>query len=168
MSDAAGHHAPMGIGLGTAAGIIAADQGSKWWASATLAGSGIPILPGYFDLELVHNVGAAFGLFTGLDPVWRVAFLVGVAVAATVLLLAMLWRSTRLWTTLAIGLVLGGALGNLIDRLRLGWVVDFLHVHWHDLSWPVFNLADSAISVGVAMLLWDGFKTVEETPEHGQ
>ncbi len=156
------HKGALGIGLVTATLVILADQASKWWASNTLAQKGITILPGFFDLDLVHNAGAAFGLFSTLDPDWRVGFLAGVAIVATTLLLVMLYRSEWLWTTLGIGLVLGGALGNLIDRIRFGWVVDFLHVHWHDLSWPVFNLADCTISIGVAMLIWDGFRESEE------
>jgi signal peptidase II len=138
------------------------DQLSKWYASRELANRGITILPGFFDLELVHNMGAAFGMFAELPPGWRSLILVGVALVATVLILLLLHKTDKMWEALGLGLVLGGALGNLLDRLRNGWVVDFIHLHWHDLSWPVFNLADSAITVGVGLLLWDSFQKKQE------
>ncbi|MBF0368211.1 MAG: signal peptidase II [Magnetococcales bacterium] len=135
--------------------VLLADQITKWWMTALLADRGITLIPGFLDLVLVHNLGAAFGVFTDLPPFWRELLLVGVAALATVAILILLWRTETLWMTYALALVLGGAVGNLIDRLRFGWVVDFIHVHWHDLSWPVFNLADSAITLGIGLLLWD-------------
>ncbi|MBF0162822.1 MAG: signal peptidase II [Magnetococcales bacterium] len=151
------------LGLLTTLLVVWVDQLSKVYASAALAESGYTLLPGYFDLELVHNMGAAFGLFAGLSPGWRSLILIGVALLATLFIGILLRKTDRLLEAISLGLILGGALGNLWDRLRYGWVVDFIHLHWHDLSWPVFNLADSAISIGVALLLWDSFRTTGTT-----
>ena len=151
------------LGLLTTLLVFVLDQLSKWYASHLLAERGISVLPGYFDLELVHNLGAAFGLFATFPSGWRSLILIGVALLATLFIGVLLNKTVRLWEAFGLGLILGGALGNLLDRLRNGWVVDFIHLHWHDLSWPVFNLADSAISIGVALLLWDSFRTTGTT-----
>ena len=155
------------FGLLVATLVLLADQISKWYASKVLITGSITILPGFFDFELVHNLGAAFGLFADFLPLWRDIFLISVAVFATLFVLFLLYKTPGRWEALGLGLVLGGALGNLIDRLRLGWVVDFIHLHWHDLSWPVFNLADSAISIGVVLMLLDSWRprTVSTIPE---
>ncbi len=148
----------MRFGLLLASGVVVLDQASKWLALRMLADGPVILLPGFFDFVLVHNLGAAFGLFTNLPATWRVALLAGVALAAMALLIHFLRHSHTAWNAVALGLVLGGAVGNLVDRIRWGWVVDFIHVHWHDLSWPVFNIADSGISVGITMLLWDSLR----------
>ncbi|MBF0589206.1 MAG: signal peptidase II [Magnetococcales bacterium] len=154
-------HSMMRWGLVMAALVLVLDQLTKVWASADLMGRKIVLVQNYFDLILVHNLGAAFGMFAGLDPVWRLLFLTSVAVLAMGLILYLLWQSQDLWGASSLGMVLGGAIGNQIDRLRLGYVVDFIHLHWHDLSWPVFNIADSAITVGIGMLLWESFRKPE-------
>ncbi|MBF0153296.1 MAG: signal peptidase II [Magnetococcales bacterium] len=146
-----------GFGVALALLVLVADQVTKWIATQALGQGSVVILPGYLDLVIVHNVGAAFGLFTGLPTTWRIGILAGVAIVAIVLMLHLLRQAESYWSASALALVLGGALGNLMDRLRLGWVVDFVHVHWHDLSWPVFNLADSAITLGIGILLWEHF-----------
>ncbi|MBF0190427.1 MAG: signal peptidase II [Magnetococcales bacterium] len=149
----------MGVGLLWAVVVFALDQGSKWLATRDLADQGITLIPGFFDLVLVHNVGAAFGLFTGMAAEYRVIFLCSVAALASVLIVWMLLGAETRILVAGLGLLLGGALGNLLDRVRFGWVVDFLYVHWHDLSFPVFNLADCAISAGVGLLLLDHLLT---------
>ncbi len=145
------------LGILVALLVFIADQASKWVATQGLPEGGLVILPGFLDLVIVHNYGAAFGLFTGLPPSWRIGILTGVAIVAIVLMLHLIRQTTNVWSAAALALVLGGAVGNLVDRLSLGWVVDFIHVHWHDLSWPVFNVADSAITLGIGILLWDHF-----------
>ncbi|MBF0627134.1 MAG: signal peptidase II [Magnetococcales bacterium] len=145
----------LGAGLLLGAVVFGLDQWSKEIASLELARQGITLLPGFFDLVLVHNVGAAFGLFTEMQADYRVYFLSGVAVVASVVILTMLRTARSGVLVTGLGLLLGGALGNLSDRIRFGWVVDFLYFHWHDLSFPVFNLADCAISAGVGLLLLD-------------
>ncbi|MBF0110339.1 MAG: signal peptidase II [Magnetococcales bacterium] len=151
------------VGIPLALGVFLIDQWSKWMAVAELgSGRRIILWENFFDLVLVYNVGAAFGMFKDLEPGWRHLVLGGVAVVAVVAIVIVLGRTTSLWLIGGMAFILGGALGNLVDRIRLGKVVDFLHVHWHDLSWPVFNLADSAITVGVAMLLLDYFLNDED------
>ncbi|MEG3641043.1 signal peptidase II [Magnetococcus sp. PR-3] len=145
------------FGLLTALFTLVLDQLTKVWAEQELVKGSIDLIPGYFDFTLVHNLGAAFGMFTDLAPFWRQILLVGVAVLACVMILLMLRSAQARYSAVALGMIMGGALGNLLDRVRLGWVVDFIHVHWQDLSWPVFNIADTAISVGVAMILLEGF-----------
>jgi signal peptidase II len=145
---------------GLALAVLAADQLTKAWASASLMyGVPVVVLP-VFDLTLLHNTGAAFSLLAD-QPGWQRWLFSGLAVGISGLLAWWLWRlpadGHRLerW---AFTLVLGGALGNLVDRVRLGYVVDFLHFHWDSAYFPAFNLADSAITVGAALLILDAFR----------
>ena len=141
--------------LGLALAIIVADHLTKWWVSATLDyQEAIPVLP-FFSLVLVHNTGAAFSFLADAGG-WQRWFFIAVGAIATVIIVRLLKQhahETRLAFSLA--LVLGGALGNVIDRALLGHVVDFLYFHYQGFSWPAFNVADSAISVGAALLIWD-------------
>ncbi|MBF0157911.1 MAG: signal peptidase II [Magnetococcales bacterium] len=146
-----------------AAGVALVDQLTKLWAVEALAHRTVTIVTGFFDLELVHNLGAAFGLFSSWPELWRHALLIGVAVVATAVITRLLWQSSSRLEATTLALVLGGAIGNLIDRLRLGWVIDFIHWHWYQWSWPVFNIADSAITVGIALLLWQQFRRPPST-----
>ena len=142
------------LGLALAAVIVIADRLAKWWAIEALVDEpyGVEILP-VFNLILVWNQGISFGMLGGgAVPPWLLS-VVGLAIS----LVLVLWLrkvETRLLAA-AIGLVIGGALGNVIDRFRYGAVVDFLDLHWDDFHWPAFNLADAAISVGVVVLLMD-------------
>ncbi|MBF0342573.1 MAG: signal peptidase II [Magnetococcales bacterium] len=145
----------LSVGVALAAVVVALDQWSKWWAMRELANKGITLIEHFFDLVLVRNIGAAFGLFTGMGDEYRVLFLCAVAVVASGVILVMLRQAGSAILVVGLGMLLGGALGNLYDRLRYGWVVDFLYVHWHDWSFPVFNLADCAITVGVGLMLLD-------------
>ncbi|MEI9891099.1 MAG: signal peptidase II [Caulobacteraceae bacterium] len=152
-----------------AAAVAILDQLSKWWvldvAHLDLKGQ-IPVLP-FFRLTLVMNRGVSFGLMRADTPAgrWRLV------VAALIVVLALIWwvrKADRPLFATAIGFVIGGALGNnLIDRARIGQVVDFLDFSGLMFPW-VFNVADSAISIGVALLLWDSFfpgkKPVDGTP----
>jgi signal peptidase II len=140
--------------LGLAGAVIALDQLTKHWAvSALRYGERIEVTP-FFNLVLVYNPGAAFSFLSDAAG-WQRWFFVALALAVSVWLVVMLKRhAAELLLPAACALVLGGALGNVIDRLLYGAVIDFLDVHaggWH---WPAFNLADSAISLGVVMLLW--------------
>ncbi len=116
----------------------------------------IPIIDGLFNLTYVRNTGAAFGIFAGSHQAFRLPFLIGVSVLAIGFILVMLMRlrasATGLITALA--LILGGAIGNLIDRLAYGEVIDFLDVYWSEHHWPAFNVADSCITIGVAITLY--------------
>jgi signal peptidase II len=116
----------------------------------------IPVIEGFFYLTHVRNPGAAFGLFADGDPQIRLAIFIGVSVLAVAIILSFfrqLAPGDRL-SALALGLILGGAVGNLLDRVFRGEVVDFLHFRlWRGYSWPDFNLADSFIVVGVGFLV---------------
>jgi signal peptidase II len=145
-------------GLAVAAVVAILDQLSKAAVLSHFAGR----LPGdretitsFFNIALTFNRGISFGLFN--DGAGLNALVFSVAAAAIVaLLIFWLSRASSPFLAVAIGLIIGGAVGNVIDRLRLGAVVDFLDVHVGGLHWPAFNLADSAICIGVAVMLLDG------------
>jgi signal peptidase II len=144
--------------LGVALAVIVADHLTKFWVSSALDYQAfIPVLP-FFSLVLVHNTGAAFSFLADAGG-WQRWFFVAVGVIATVVIVRLLKRhahETRL--AFALALVLGGALGNVIDRVVLGHVVDFLYFHYKSFAWPAFNVADSAITVGAALLIWDSLR----------
>jgi signal peptidase II len=144
-----------------AAAVVAADQATKSMVLARFnVGEGV-VLTQYFNLVLVFNKGAAFS-FLADAPGWQTPLLVGFAMVASGVVAYLLVRSPGRWILNAgLALILGGALGNVIDRLRFGQVVDFLDFHaaaWH---WPAFNLADSAITVGAVFLILDGLRKHE-------
>ena len=141
--------APRLYGLAAAVAVFAADQASKLWV---LAAGGLPVeITPFFNIVLVWNRGVSFGMFGSAGPL----VLAALAGAVAVVLVVWMLRSPRRFEAVALGAVAGGAAGNILDRLTRGAVVDFLDFHiggWH---WYAFNLADSAITVGVAMLLFD-------------
>lgn len=138
-----------------AAGLTALDQASKWWVLLDIMNPprAIEILP-FFNLVLVWNRGISFGLFqAGSDAgKW---LLIGVAAIVCAVLLAMLRKAENRRTVAAVGLIIGGAAGNVIDRFVHGAVVDFIDVHAAGYHWPAFNIADSAIVVGAGLLILD-------------
>ena len=146
------------VGFVLAAVVIGIDQYTKALASAELQYR-IPVeITSWFDLMLAHNTGAAFSFLASAGG-WQRWFLAGVALVVSVVVgvwLTRLKRSEQL-LGIALGLVLGGGLGNLIDRVSLGYVVDFISWHYNDWYWPAFNIADSAICVGAVLLVWDSF-----------
>jgi signal peptidase II len=138
--------------------IVVCDQVAKLYVDAVmLPHQSITVSENYFDITYVRNPGGAFGLFARADR-WIVRpLLLGLSAFAVVIIM-LIYRSTpadRLAVRLAFSLILGGAIGNLIDRLRFDAVIDFLDVHWYHYHWPAFNIADAAITVGVAILCWD-------------
>jgi signal peptidase II len=148
------------LGLPMAAAVLAADQASKWWIleGVRLQEVGnVPLLrlgDAGLDLTMVWNRGVTFGMFAGDGPLAQ-GLLALLALAIAAVLLRWMARADNALTALALGAVTGGALGNVIDRVRFGAVVDFVDVHaagWH---WYVFNLADAAIVCGVVALLGD-------------
>lgn len=129
----------------------------------------LSVIPGFFDLTYVRNPGAAFGFLAQASPAFRSFFFSAVAVIAVFLILYFIIRhkeGTLLQTT-ALSLISGGALGNLLDRVRFGEVVDFLDFYVGSYHWPAFNVADSAISVGACLLLYEIFRKKEKQPEAG-
>ena len=139
----------------TALGVLVLDQLTKLLALGRLSpGRPIRLVDGFFSLTLVMNPGLAFGMLSSTPAPWRwvVAVLSMGALAVLAVVGARLLPSGGRVTRLGLGLIFGGAAGNLIDRGRFGAVVDFLDFYWRSYHWPAFNVADSAISVGVALL----------------
>ncbi|MBI2153821.1 MAG: signal peptidase II [Candidatus Rokubacteria bacterium] len=145
----------MRLALPVGAAILALDQVTKLLALSRLSpGVPVSVVDDVVALTLVMNPGLAFGLLGAVPPGWRwvVALLSLAALCALALLAVRLLPGGGWPAALALGLVFGGAVGNLIDRWRFGAVVDFIDVYWRVYHWPAFNVADSAISVGVALL----------------
>jgi signal peptidase II len=156
---------PREIGLIAAALALAADQGSKLfllYAGGFIhmqPGQSVPVLP-FFNLVMVWNPGISYGLFPASGPLGT-GLLVAVSLAAVAGLGWWLWGSTSRALTAGFGLVIGGALGNLIDRLLYGKVADFFHFYGFGYDWYVFNIADLAITLGAVAIIYDVLK-----PEH--
>lgn len=130
------------------------DQLSKMWIVKNLAlNEKINVLPGIFDITFVTNTGAAFGIFSGAES-WRKTFFLSVTLAAMVFIIYFYKHSRNATPFLLFGtsLIFGGALGNLIDRIRYSLVIDFLDFYINKWHWPAFNIADSAITVGAILL----------------
>lgn len=131
-------------------------------------GESVPVWHGYFSITYVRNTGAAFGFLATSNPAFRIPFFLMVPVVA-LLVISYLFRKLPdhdLRTATALSLVMGGAIGNLIDRMRFGFVVDFLDFHWnYQAHFPAFNIADSAICVGVGLLMLDLFKKEGMEPD---
>jgi signal peptidase II len=154
---------PVALGLGVAAVIVALDQATKWWLLLTMQqndGRFIEVA-GFFDIVLVWNRGVSFGMFNNDAGLNGLLFSL-LAAVIVVALLVWLRRAASPLIVIAIGLVIGGAVGNVVDRLRLGAVVDFLDFHLGSWHWPAFNVADAAICVGVGLMIVDGLLTRRE------
>ena len=115
----------------------------------------ITIIPGFFNLTHVRNRGAAFGILSGVPGVWRSLFFITVTFVAIAVIAALIRKTHERLLVIAFALIAGGAVGNVIDRIRYGEVVDFIQWYVKSYYWPSFNVADSAISVGVALLAID-------------
>lgn len=144
--------------------VVLLDFLSKRWVESALEfGQAIPVT-GFFNLVLAHNTGAAFSLLADAGG-WQRLFFGSIAAAASAVIVYLLVKhGQRTLFALALSLILGGALGNLIDRIRLGHVIDFLDFYVQNHHWPAFNLADSAIFAGAALLVWDSFRKPEVKP----
>lgn len=131
------------------------DQLSKLYVSSHLAlYRSITIVPNWFDITYTLNPGAAFSLFANLPGWFRSTFLVALSAFAIVVLLVLLARTHEVGaSSVGMALILAGAIGNLIDRAARGQVIDFIHVHYYTHSYPIFNLADSAITIGVVLII---------------
>lgn len=143
--------------LGVSLAVIVFDQLTKYIANAQLVyAQPLPVWPS-FNLTLLYNRGAAFSFLSDAGG-WQRWFFVAVSTIAAVLLTVWLRRlkSDQWMLALALSLVIGGAVGNLVDRLWLGYVVDFIQLYYKSFYWPAFNIADSAITIGAVLLVWDG------------
>lgn len=144
--------------LAVAAGVVALDQASKWAILGALRSGEVLAVSSFFNLVLVFNSGAAFSFLSEASG-WQRVFFIGVALAASAIIVALLWRNSGETVFCAgLALILGGALGNLWDRIDLGYVVDFLDFHAFGYHWPAFNAADSAITAGAVLLIFDSFR----------
>jgi len=139
-----------------AGAVVLVDQLTKAWVLAAFrTGETLVVLP-FFSLVLAFNTGAAFSFLAGASG-WQRWLFVALALAAAVLITVLLHRGGRAMYLAGLSLILGGAVGNVWDRLALGKVVDFLLIHYQDWYYPAFNVADSAITVGAGLLILDSF-----------
>ncbi|PLX88613.1 MAG: signal peptidase II [Desulfuromonas sp.] len=147
------------LALLTAGFGLVLDQLSKLYIDRTFhLYESVPVLDNFFHITYIRNRGAAFGILS--DNALRLPFFIIVSIAA---IIGMIWylrqlRADQHLSQLALGMILSGAVGNLIDRVRLGEVIDFIDVHWYTHHWPAFNVADSAICVGVGLLLLESWR----------
>ncbi len=147
----------LGLALALAAVVLVLDQASKWVIlTQVMAPPRVVEVTGFFNLVLTYNTGVSFGLFGGAAAAWKPWALGGLALAVSAGLLYWLARQPERRLGLAVGLIVGGALGNALDRAHQPGVVDFLDFHLAGWHWPAFNLADSSIFLGVAILVFDG------------
>ena len=147
------------IGLSVGAIVVVLDQLTKWLIRDVVLGTGpgrdIEVT-GFFNIVEVWNRGVSFGLFASDSP-WTPYLLSALAIAISIVLIVWLRKAETTFLALALGFVIGGAIGNVFDRFIWGQVYDFLDFHAAGYHWPAFNVADAAISVGVALVLLDGF-----------
>jgi signal peptidase II len=153
--------------LGWVLTILVLDQLTKMIVDRTMSlHQSIPIIDGFFSLTYVRNTGAAFGIFAGSHEAFRLPFLILVSVLALGFVVVMLKRLRDEETGLitALSLIIGGAIGNLVDRVLYGEVIDFLDFYWSNYHWPAFNVADSCITIGVLITLYYLIKAKGEDP----
>lgn len=138
--------------------VIALDQLTKHWIVQAFGFGESSAITSFFNLVLAHNSGAAFSFLAGAGGWQRLFFILVASAASAVILYLLRKHGQQTLFALALSLVLGGALGNLIDRIRWGYVVDFLDFYYGNHHWPAFNVADMAITGGVILLVWDSMR----------
>ncbi len=138
--------------------VLGADQATKYWAEHILGHYGVVPLTSFFDFSLAHNYGAAFGFLNDAGG-WQTIFFTSLAIVVSAVLAIMIWqlKAHERHLALAYTLIIAGALGNAIDRLVYGYVVDFIHLFYGDWHYPHFNIADSAIFIGAGLLIAEAF-----------
>ncbi|HKE29216.1 MAG TPA: signal peptidase II [Bryobacteraceae bacterium] len=145
-----------------AAGVFALDRLTKWLVERLVSFTDThTVIPGFFDIVYSQNRGVAFGILNDSTSEWRTALLIGLSAAAVILVSAVLWRARHmdplpLW---GLSLILGGAAGNVFDRIIWGRVTDFLEFYIGQYHWPTFNIADSAIVIGSSLFLLDALRS---------
>lgn len=145
--------------------MIILDQITKWWATSTLKGKPpIEVMANFFHFRYVENRGAAWGFLGSLGTHYRIPFFVVLTIVAMIFLLKYYkdMKESQVIGQISLALIMGGAIGNFIDRVFVTYVVDFIDWHFYDKRWPTFNIADVAISVGVALLFLVLFKEAKE------
>lgn len=157
----------MMIWLIVSAAVVVLDQLTKLIIQNALAGLPFIEVTSFFQLVLAHNKGAAFSFLSDQSG-WQRGFFIGIALFASVFIVLLLRKHRdEVLFSLALSLILGGAVGNLIDRVLLGAVVDFLYFHVGEHYWPAFNVADMAISCGAAIMIWDAFRNKQRQTQLG-
>ena len=145
-----------------AAAVFALDRHSKWIVERQVSAAEThTVIPGFFDIVFSQNRGVAFGILNDSNSEWRTALLIGLSAAAVLVVSAVLWNARRmdplpLW---GLSLILGGAAGNVFDRIVWGRVTDFLEFYIGQYHWPTFNIADSAIVIGSGLFLLDALRS---------
>jgi signal peptidase II len=142
----------------TVALVVVCDQLTKLYVDAVMLHyQSITVVENYFNITYIRNPGGAFSLFAQANRAIVRPLLLGLSSLAVVIIIVIYHstRADRLLARVAFSLILSGAIGNLIDRLRFDEVIDFLDVHWYHYHWPAFNIADAAISIGVGLLCWE-------------
>ena len=138
----------------TSATVLILDQLTKYLIETNVRlYSTITVIPGFFNITQVRNRGAAFGILSSTHGNWRSFFFMSVTIVAIAVIARLIWKTQERLLLIAFALIAGGAIGNLIDRIRYGEVVDFIQWYVKSYYWPSFNIADSAISVGVGLLI---------------
>ena len=136
--------------------VIVLDQFTKYLVLQRFSlHESVPVIPGFFNLTYVRNPGAAFGILAGAHGAWRTVFFITVSLVALAVIITLVRKTHDRLPLIAFSLIGGGAVGNLIDRVRSGEVVDFIEWYYRSYHWPAFNIADSAITVGVVLLAVD-------------
>ena len=155
-----------GLFATTAVGVLVVDQLTKYWIDSSMVlHDSIPVLNGFFNITYVRNPGAAFGFLADASPAFRYAFFLAVNIIAIALILSYIRKAGKKESRmiLSLSLIMAGAVGNLIDRVRFGEVVDFLDFYIGSIHWPAFNVADSSITVGAFFLIWELWKQGKES-----
>jgi len=148
--------------------VLGLDQATKALIKTTIPLYGtVAVIRGFFNITHVRNTGGAFGILAGETGSLRTTFFIVITVGALVLIFLIFRkvRENRILAPLALAMVIGGALGNLVDRIRWGYVIDFLDLYWETYHWPAFNVADSAITVGICLLVIDNLFLQKGPPE---
>lgn len=153
------------MSAGIVLGVVCLDRLTKWIIQTQVSiWDNYSVIPNFFSIVHTQNPGAAFGLFAESSSEWRSVFLIGLSFMVMIFVAGMLWQSFRAPSgdsrilRIGLSLVLGGALGNLYDRIAIGTVTDFLLFYIGQYQWPAFNVADSAISIGACLLVLDMWK----------
>ena len=149
--------------------IICCDQITKIYVHTNFfLGESIQVFPSFFNITSIRNTGAAFGFLHNHSGMWKEIFFFSLAPIACIIILVLLKEAKKSWVyTLGLSLVFGGAIGNYIDRLYLGFVVDFIDIYYREFHWPAFNIADSSIVVGVGFLLYAEYIHFKQKKELG-
>ncbi|QEP44540.1 lipoprotein signal peptidase [Ectothiorhodospiraceae bacterium BW-2] len=149
--------------------VLILDQWTKQLATAHLLyATPVEVIPSLLNWTLLHNTGAAFSFLSDAGGWQRWLFAtLAIAISAIMLLWLSRLKSHQHWLAIALALILGGAIGNLWDRLALGYVVDFIDIYYQQWHWPAFNIADSAISLGAVMLIIDTFRQQDDKSDEG-